>query len=408
MHALRRWLDLGLYVGRRFKADRALDRASSLSYATLLSLVPLLAIALAMLAAFPVFDGVRGQLESLVFHNFVPEVGEQVDRHIAIFVANAGRLTAVGVAGLAVTAITLLVTIESALNGIFRVVTARPPLSRLLVYWTALTLGPLLVGVSFSLSAWLLPLQDWAEHAGLAAWVRLGAAMLPSLLLMLAFALLYLAVPNRRVAVADALTGGIAAGLALALLRLAFGVYIARAHVYRNVYGAMAAVPIFLFWTYLSWAVVLFGAELTAALPEWRRARPDPDGPLSPRRRLTLALTVLALLRADARAAAAGLGRQDLLEGTGEGESALFGVLSALLDGGYLARTAAGRYVLARDLGTARLADLAERLQLGPGPGGGAGLLAERLDQAAAAQAQAFDLPLATVLEDYSSPLRGL
>ncbi len=405
----KRWLDLGLYVGRRFKADRALDRASSLSYATLLSLVPLLAIALAMLAAFPVFDGVRGQLESLVFHNFVPEVGEQVDRHIAIFVANAGRLTAVGVVGLAVTAVTLLMTIESALNGIFRVVTARPRLSRLLVYWTALTLGPLLVGVSVSLSVWLLPLQDWAEHAGLAALVRLGAALLPLLLLMLAFALLYLAVPNRRVAVLDALAGGIAAGLAFTLLRLAFGVYIARAHVYRNVYGAMAAVPIFLFWTYLSWVVVLFGAELTAALPEWRQARPEDDGPLSPRRRLDLALALLALLRADARVGAAGLGRPALLEGTGAGEAALFEVLTRLLARGYLARTAAGRYVLVRDLGRVRLADLVAHLDLGLGPEGvGSGLLADRLGRAAAAQAEALDLSLAEVLEDYSMPLRGL
>lgn len=407
MFGLRQWYGLALYVARRFRADGALDKASSLSYTSLLSLVPLLAIALAMLAAFPVFDSVRDQLQAVLFKNFVPEVGSQVQRYVNIFVHNAGKLTAAGVVGLVLTAVTLLVTIESSLNAIFRVVTHRSPLSRLLVYWTAMTLGPLLVGASLSLSAWFFAAQDWAARAGMSGLVKTVTGALPNVLLMLAFSFLYMAVPNRRVRLRDALVGGIGAGLAFALLRFGFGLYVIQARAYQSIYGAVAAVPIFLFWTYLSWAVVLFGAELAAALPEWRMSRADLGGPLSARRHLSLALNVLAALLEENRVGGRGQGRRALLDAIGESERSFRFVLEKLLDDGYVVPTAGGRYVLGRDLGRVSLGELALLLGLGFGRSDPddetlpwIGRISSRLDLAAEHQLQALDLPLLDVLDE--------
>jgi len=407
MFGLRQWYGLGLYVARRFRADGALDKASSLSYTSLLSLVPLLAIALAMLAAFPVFDSVRVQLQDALFKNFVPEVGEQVQRYVTIFVRNAGKLTAAGVVGLVFTAVTLLVTIESSLNAIFRVVTHRSPLSRLLVYWTAVTLGPLLVGASFSLSAWFFAAQDWAARDGLSGMIRIVTAALPTALLMVAFSLLYMAVPNRRVRFRDALTGGIGAGLAFALLRFGFGLYVTQARAYQSIYGAVAAVPIFLFWTYLSWAVILFGAELAAALPEWRLSRADLGGPLSARRQLSLALTILAALLDENRVGGKGHGRRALLDAVGEGERPFRFVLDKLQGDGFVVSTTGGRYVLGRDLARVSLGEMALLLGLGLGRGEAEdeslpwiGRISSRLDLAAQHQLQALDLPLLDVLDE--------
>ncbi len=229
IRAAERLAGLAVYVQKRFRADGAFDMASSLSYTSLLSLVPLMAIALAILAAFPVFDGVRDTLQATLFRYVVPEVGEQVQSYVGEFVKNAGKLTAAGVIGLGVSAVLVLVSIESSLNQIFRVVTPRTALSRLLVYWTALTLGPLMLAASFSLSAWLYAASDWATRAGLWRLVRLVTHAAPGALLMVAFALLYLSVPNRRVRVADCGGRRDRRGLAFASLRWGFGLYVASA-----------------------------------------------------------------------------------------------------------------------------------------------------------------------------------
>ncbi|PKU26078.1 YihY family inner membrane protein [Telmatospirillum siberiense] len=406
-----RYVRLALYVGRRFRADGAFDMASSLAYTSLLSLVPLLAIGLAVLAAFPVFDAVRDNLQATLFRYVVPSVGEQVQGYIAGFVRNAGKLTAAGVIGLAFSAIMVLVTIESSLNQIFRVTTPRTPMSRLLVYWTALTLGPLMLGASFSLSAWLYAASDWAARAGLWSIVRLVTGAAPAVLLMVAFALLYSSVPNRRVRPIDAALGGIAAGLAFAALRWGFGLYVANVKAYQSIYGAVASVPIFLFWTYLSWMVVLFGAELTAALPEWRRSRETLGERLSERQKLASALSLLQVLLLEARGAARGCGRSDLLEQTGEAEADLQAVLDPLCRSGFVAETESGRYFLGRDPSCATLADVVRALDLGLGGHGGAegetpvmNRIAGRLDDIARSEDAALDLTLNSILDSPMKP----
>lgn len=385
---------LGLYVGQRFLGNRGFDMASSLSYTSLLSLVPLLAVALAILAAFPVFNAVRDQLQGAAFHYLVPQVGVQIQHYVADFVANADKLTAAGTVGLGFTSIMLLVTIEGALNHIFRVAAPRKPLSRLMLYWTVVTLGPLLAGASFTLSLRVYSLGDLAERTR--DFSPLVNAVLPILLLMMAFTLVYAAVPNRRVRLADAAIGGIAAALVFAVLRWGFGVYAANAQTYESIYGAMALVPIFLLWMYLSWVVVLGGAELAAALPEWRCGRHSVGGPLPAGRRLAVALDILATLHRRTRLSGGGCSPAELLTRSAEAEADFLSLLEQLTAAGFAAETADGRILAGRDPASSSLGDLLLALGLGLASieAGGGTQLVPQLAAAAAAEKQALDLPL--------------
>jgi membrane protein len=364
LHLARQIRGFLAYALSRFRRDRASGLAASLAYTSLLSLVPLMAIALAILAAFPVFAPMRAKIESWVFTTFVPNVGEVVHWQVSRFIANAGRLSAAGIVGLGVSAIMLLVTVESALNTVFRVARPRTAMSRLLVYWTLTTLGPLLIGASLSLQGYLAALTHWSVSRTMLSYL---AAPLPTLLTALAFTVLFAAVPNRRVRLRDAATGGIVAALLFALLRLFFALYVGRSEIYSSIYGAVAAVPIFLFWMFLSWVVVLIGAEITAALPEWRAGQPNflrrPPG----ERRLALALDVLATLAAAAFRGQGAVARHALLEATAAAESDLAAVLRRLSAHAYVVPTTRHRWVLARDLATVSLGDLIEALGLGLG-----------------------------------------
>jgi len=140
---------------------------------------------------------------------------------------------------------------------------------RVFIYWTLLTVGPILIGAGLSLTSWLV-----SQSLGLVKGVPLAdealLTLVPILFTALAFALLYITIPNRRVLVRDALTGGLLAALAFEGMKNGFAFYIKQFPTYKLVYGAFASVPIFLLWIYLSWLVVLSGAVVAAVMPEWR------------------------------------------------------------------------------------------------------------------------------------------
>ncbi len=276
------WLKQGraflAYVWKRFVDERCLGIAATLSYTSILALVPMAAIAFAVLAVFPVFEGVREEIQAFVFKNFMPDTGERLADYFNGFVKNAGSLTTVGIAGLVVTAIMLLATIGSTLNTIFRVVRPRRLLSSLLVYTAVLTLGPLVLGASVSLATNISALT---KRAGIDAFTGLYGRLswfVPVLIVVVAFTVLYAVVPNRTVAWRNAIAGGVAAGILFSILRWTFGMYLIYFPVYRTIYDALSAVPIFLVWMYLSWAVILFGAVVTASLADWRGGGPANRG----------------------------------------------------------------------------------------------------------------------------------
>lgn len=357
----RRFAEFLRFVAARYRRDGASRMAAALSYTSLLSLVPLIAIALAMLAAFPAFDTVRSELIGFAVKNLVPAIGNVVETQINRFIANAGRLTAAGVVGLALTAVMLLFTIEGSFNMIFRVTRGRSLLSKLLVYWTGLTLGPLLLGMAFSLQGYMAAANSWQVTRVVSPFLALPV---PFALTVAAFTGLYAAIPNRRVQIRDALAGAVVAALLFAGLRWGFAFYITSSKAYTSLYGAVAAVPIFLFWMFLSWVVVLVGAEVTAALPEWRAGNRDAGPRAKGARRLTLALGILAGLHKAMATASRGASRQDLLAATAAGEHETKAVLRRLCVAGFAAPLAGGRFLLARDLGHATLDDLIVALEL--------------------------------------------
>ena len=244
--------------------------ASSLTFTTLLSVVPLIIIALTMFSAFPVFDDFSSQIKIYLLSNLMPETaGKVITHYMEQFAESAGRLSAVGVVFLAVTAMLMMLTIDHAFNTIWRVIRPRAMLKRLIIYWAVLTLAPVLVGASLSLTSWLVGLSmGYAKHIPIFGVGMLKA--LPVLFTTLAFAMLFRLVPNRYVPLTHALIGGIVAAVLFETMNRVFGYYISHFPTYKLVYGAFASVPIFLMWVYFSWLTILLGAVVAASLPHWR------------------------------------------------------------------------------------------------------------------------------------------
>jgi membrane protein len=262
-------LDLARSAVRRFNDDHCMQIAGSLTFTTLLSIVPLATVALTVISAFPVFREMNEALESFVMENLMPDPADAIAAYTEQFRANAARLTALGLAFLVATAVMLMVTIEHAFNQIWRVRHPRSVFQRTIIYWTLLTVGPVLIGASLSLTSWLV-----SQSLGLVSGIPgAGVTLLkvvPVVLTSGALALLYLALPNRRVALKDALAGGVLAGLVFEASKRAFAWYVTHFASYKLVYGAFASVPIFLVWIYVSWLIVISGAVVVAVLPEWR------------------------------------------------------------------------------------------------------------------------------------------
>ena len=388
------------YAAARFKEDNCLRVASSLSYTSLLAIVPLTAIAFSMLAAFPVFEGAREQFQVAMFENLLPSTAAATQEYFNTFVRNSTMLSAVGIVGLALTAILLLGTIESAMNGIFRVARPRALGPRLLVFWALITLGPLMLGASFSLSGYLFAATKWlgVDDSGF-GFLDL-ASVLPTLMIIFAFFVFYLIVPNRPVDARGAILGAVIAGLLFSGLRKIFGIYVASFPTYQTVYGAVSAVPIFLVWMYTSWTVILLGAYVTAAFGEWRSAGGNPGGSVNrPAERLRAALAILSMLYT-ASLNGRVVPRTKLLRETGFGEAAIDRLLVDLRKANMIENSRRG-WMLCRDISTVTLFELYEALGLTVRDSdatvdadGWHGIVGERLAALGKAQKRELDITL--------------
>jgi membrane protein len=358
-----------LYTLQRFLSDGCLRIAAGLSYATLLALVPLFAIALAVLAGFPAFARLRGDLQRLVLDNVMPEAGAEVSAQLTVFIENASSTTGLGVIALAATAILLLSNINGALNAIWRVAEPRPLALRFLVYWALLTLGPLLIGASLSLSSYAFAVVQWSDIGELGGMLQ-ATRVISIAIATLGFTGIYFLVPNRVIDLGHALIGGLVAAVMLELLKAGFGWYLRHFPTYQAIYGAVATVPIVLVWMYLAWSVTLFGAEVAAALPEWRAARSRGRRQPGTGGRLALALSLLGRLNAAAKAGQRIKERQ-LSQGLPATPAEIDSLLRRLRRNGYIARTLGGRWLLGRDLGSLTLGDLLHTLDLDFAPGQG-------------------------------------
>jgi membrane protein len=266
-------LEFWRFLVRRFLEDRGINNAAALTYTTLFAVVPMMTVTFTMLSAIPAFQGLGEQIQGFIFRNFVPSTGETVQTYLQGFTVQARQLTWVGVLLLAVTAFAMLVTIEKTFNSIWRVRQPRRGLSSFLLYWAVLSLGPLLLGAGFLASTYIRSLALISGPEALFGMKPLLGFM-PLLSSMAAFTLLYISVPNARVPVRHALIGGAFTAVLLEVAKEVFGLYVGFFPGYQLIYGAFATVPLFLLWIYLSWLIVLFGAELVCNLSynsHWRR-----------------------------------------------------------------------------------------------------------------------------------------
>ncbi|GIZ13233.1 virulence factor BrkB family protein [Pseudomonas sp. NCCP-436] len=343
---------LGLY--QRFMENRGAGNAAALTYTTLFAVVPMMTVTFAMLSAIPAFQGVGEEIQAFIFRNFVPSTGATVQQYLREFTSQARQLTWFGVGLLAVTAFLMLVTIEKTFNVIWRVHQQRRGMSSFLLYWAILSLGPMLLGAGFAVSTYITSLSLISGPDALAG-ARLLLGFSPLFFSIAAFTLLYAAVPNTRVPVRHALLGGLFAAILFEVAKALFGLYVRLFPGYHLIYGAFASVPLFLLWIYLSWLIVLIGAELVYGLSQprhWRR---------QPLPRMLLVLVVLRLLlRCQQKGEALQYG--DLpRQGWRLPEEEWSAVMTFLEDENFVCRTGHEGWVLCRDLHQLSLHQLLER-----------------------------------------------
>lgn len=253
------------FLARRFIEDRCFDSAATLAYATLFAAVPLAAVVFGVVSMFPFYENWVEDMTRFVFDNFVPNAADSVSGFLSEAAGNARALSGVGAITVLVTALLTLSRIEDTFNRIWRVSVPRRPLSRLLIYWAAMTLLPLLAVASFAVSSYLASLPLLGDETSRGGLLR----MLPVALELTAFTLAYRLIPNRTVVTWHALLAGVLATVLFELAKWGFALYLTRAN-YQALYGAIAVIPIFLIWLYVSWVVVLLGASFAASLSAFR------------------------------------------------------------------------------------------------------------------------------------------
>jgi len=261
------WFETLRTLRLRFREDRLGLTASSLTFTTLIALVPLLTVMLAVFSAFPMFSNFRISLEKYFLQMLVPDaIAKPVLGALTQFAAKAARLGSVGLVALLFTALALVLTIDRALNAIWRVRTPRPIAQRILVYWAAVTLGPLALGISLSLTSYAV-----SASSGLVGDLPVSLSLVLGVLqfgvLAAAMAGLFHYVPNTAVMWRHAFAGGLFVAVGFEIAKRALAWYVKSVPIYSTVYGAFATVPIFLVWLYLGWVIVLLGAVIAAYAP---------------------------------------------------------------------------------------------------------------------------------------------
>lgn len=261
------WKSTAQTLRQRFVNDHLPLTASSLTFTTTIALVPFITVALAVFTAFPMFSTLQTVLQKWLIESLVPDsISRQVLGYLTQFSGQASRLGVAGVAVLFITTLTMILTIDHTLNGIWQVRRLRPLRQRVFIYWAAITLGPLLLGASLTLTSYAISASKGLV-VGLPGGVQFLFNVLEFVLLAGGMAAMYHFVPNTYVKWAHAWAGGlfVAAGIELAKKLLVF--YLTLMPSYSVVYGAFAIAPILLIWIYVAWLIVLMGAVIAAYLP---------------------------------------------------------------------------------------------------------------------------------------------
>lgn len=357
------WREIMLSSAQRLSQVDAFDLAGSLTFTTVLAIVPLLAVALALFTAFPQFHEFSDALQAFLANSLMPPVvSENVMTYLNDFAQQASRLTAIGGSFLVITVLLLILSVDKALNEIWRVTKPRSVGQRLLVYWALLTLGPLMTGASLWATA-LVARESFGVISQIPYLLEMTLKVSPFVVSAAGFAALFIIVPNARVAPRDAVAGGLLVAALLEVMKTGFAFYVSQISTYTMIYGAFAALPVFLIWVYLSWLSILFGAIVAANLPYLRHVRIR--GSAQPGDRLQDALATLSLLDRSRSQKTPGLRVRDISETLQLTEDQAASILAALQDLGLIAAAQIRQrehWVLVCDPGSTSLTPLLAQL----------------------------------------------
>jgi len=361
------WLTTAKTLVQRFREDRLALTAGGLTFTTIISLVPLITVMLALFSAFPMFASLQDALQRYFLQTLVPDtIAKPVLGAISQFSLRASRLGLVGLIALFVSALAMMLTIDHALNAIWRVRKPRRFRHRVLVYWAALTLGPLVFAVSLTATSYALSVSRGLVGA-MPHGLGLAVSTAEFLLEGLGVAFLFRYVPNTAVHWRHALIGGLFVALCMALGKRALTAYFGAVPTYAIVYGAFATLPIFLVWIYLSWVIILFGAVIAAYAPlVAKRLVRWPDVPGAD---FHLALVVIGHLAAARDDGRRGLEADRIAEAIGIDPLQVPPVLDALVELDWVGRldeAEGARHVLLCDPATTLVAPLIAKLLLEP------------------------------------------
>lgn len=253
----------------KINQDQLTTSSASLAYTTILALVPLITVIFSLLSAFPMFDEISLSLKQLIYSNLVPTASDTIQNYLEQFIANTKKMTVVGIVGLIVTSLLLINSINSALNHIWKTKRKRSFMYNLTMYWTILTLGPILAGSSVAVSSYIFSL-NWLS-TGTTGNIMLSS--LPFIISVVGFWLLYSIIPTESVPFKESFIGAIVAAILFEIGKRAFAFYVSSFPTYQLIYGVVSSIPIMLVWIYCSWCIVLFGAEFAATLTEFNRTK---------------------------------------------------------------------------------------------------------------------------------------
>lgn len=325
-----------LFALRRLADGQLAQVAGSLTFTTVLALVPILTIALAIFTAFPLFNTFRTSLEGYFIQSLMPKaISTNILGYLNQFATKATRLSAFGAVALMVTSIAMLATIDKVFNEIWRVKHSRSLIKRMMVYWALITLAPLLLGVSLTVTSYLF--DATSDLVGVIPGSKALYTVTSVVLSTCAFGLLYIVVPNRSINWRDAAWGGLVAGVLFEIAKRIFASFVIHIPTYTIVYGAVALFPIFLIWIYTCWVITLFGAIITASLPVVKYERwwhvPRPGS------RFVDAMALLeTLFNARTRSVQAGMSSWEIREKTRLGFDEIERLLTQMTIAGWVGR----------------------------------------------------------------------
>lgn len=396
---LRNSIELWQRMHEKAADARIAQTAGSLTFTTLLSLVPLLTVVLTLMSKFTQFASLGTDLRNFLLQNLLPDrAGKVIATYALQFSQKASNLTLVGTAMLIVTAVLLLQTIDRTLNSIWGIRRPRPWWVRMPTYWLVLTIGPFLLAAGIATMASIVnkSLGMVDEPHWVTDFVR---AMMPALLLLGIFTYLFHKVPNRPMALKHSLTGGLVAAVGVILVQRLFGLYLSKLPNFTLIYGTFSVVPIFLVWLYFTWIAILTGALVAAVLPDFSaRHRILPETPSG---RIHAALRLVVAL-ADAQQRGVSQSLEVLAGKSGQSQVGVEQMLDDMQIAGWALRTEAGDWVLSKSAHSLSLGDVMAWLALGGGPEPDVDIAEQRVIRAALARLRgALDMPVASLMVDY-------